>query len=127
MAAFGEAAVRYSVKVCEAEIPGGVKADGGPQIAGPADEDAKENADGSDRQQADRRLTGICVVVIAEPNRREQRRGPESDAGAQREQNVAAPAIKAELFLQANQQKRRSPQSGVGPRLGTVQGHAFET
>ena len=90
MANHDGAAVRNGEKIGFAPVEAGVKADGVPEIAGAIQRESKKDADERDTGGADETFTRIVEVDSAEPQRKNERGGPETDAVGQGELGVAA-------------------------------------
>src|ERR1700680_3519573 len=93
------AAVGHGVQIAFSPIPRGVKADGEPQVSGTAKGQTEKESNDGDRDQTDPGFPWIPEMQSREDGGKQQRRGPEADALAQREQGIAA---QQKLFEQAD-------------------------
>ncbi len=102
-------------------VPGEVKADGSPEAAGPAQEEAKEKPVQPRGDGAHGGLVGIEVVTETEQERHHERRRPEADSGSERVLQVSAAQ---ELFKQSGHEEGYAPRRHRGGNRDAVESQA---
>src|SRR5579864_1798138 len=118
-----QAAVGHGVEEGFAPVPSRVHANGKPQIPGPADGEAEEEADDNNSDEPDPTLARITAVDVSKKTRKQERCRPESDAASQREQTIAT---EKKFLPEPNDQEHHAPERRELQNAKAVQSKSSE-